>query len=160
MPALALLSKPTPNFELVIMQIVVFPFDLFGSAGTGAGAKLLGDAVREILDDLAEETRPCRADALRGKVKLKEVAFDAVADVVDWRKRGRQAARQALKSGEFVLWLGGNHLSVLPVLEELARRRSSSSSMRTWTCTPSTTPPRSYRTGTFSNTLRHRGRDW
>jgi arginase family enzyme len=101
------------------MHVLVFPFDLFGSAGTGAGAKLLGDAVREILDDTAEETRPCRADALRGRVKVKELAFDAMEDVTDWRKRGRQAARQALKGGEFVLWLGGNHLSALPVLEEL-----------------------------------------
>jgi arginase family enzyme len=101
------------------MQVIVFPFDLFGSAGTGAGAKLLGDAVREILDDTDEETRPCRADALRGKVKLKELAFDTLAEVTDWRKRGRQTARQSLKSGEFVVWLGGNHLSALPLLEEL-----------------------------------------
>lgn len=99
--------------------VVVFPFDLFGSAGTGAGAKLLGDAVHEILDDTDRETRPCRADVLRGKVKVKELGFDALSDVTDWRKRGRAAARQALKGGEFVLWLGGNHLSALPVLEEL-----------------------------------------
>jgi arginase family enzyme len=101
------------------MTVVVFPFDLFGSAGTGAGAKLLGDAVREILDDTEEETRPCRADALRGRVKVKELAFDAMADVAEWRKRGRQAARQALKARDFLLWLGGNHLAALPVLEEL-----------------------------------------
>lgn len=99
--------------------VVVFPFDLFGSAGTGAGAKLLGDAVHEILDDTERETRPCRADALRGNVTVKEFDFDALADVTAWRKRGRAAARQALKGGEFVLWLGGNHLAALPVLEEL-----------------------------------------
>jgi arginase family enzyme len=101
------------------MQVVVFPFDLFGSAGTGAGAKLLGDAVHEILDDTERETRPCRADVLRGNVAVKELDFDALADVTGWRKRGRLAARQALKSGEFVLWLGGNHLAALPMLEEL-----------------------------------------
>ena len=54
---------------------VVFPFDLFGGAGTGAGAQLLGDAVREILDDTDAETRPCRADCLRG-VEVREFAFD------------------------------------------------------------------------------------
>ena len=99
--------------------VVVFPFDLFGSAGTGAGAKLLGDAVHEILDDTERETRPCRADVLRGNVRVKEHAFDALADVADWRKRGRTAARAALKSRDFLLWLGGNHLAALPVLEEL-----------------------------------------
>jgi arginase family enzyme len=101
------------------MHVLIFPFDLFGSAGTGAGAKLLGDAVREILDDTAEETRPCRADVLRNNVTVKELAFDALADVTDWRKRGRQAAKQSLKRREFLLWIGGNHLSVLPLLEEL-----------------------------------------
>jgi arginase family enzyme len=101
------------------MQVIVFPFDLFGSAGTGAGAKLLGDAVHEILDDTEAETRPCRADALRGKVSVKELAFETMDEVTDWRKRGRKLARQLLQSGEFLLWLGGNHLSALPVLEEL-----------------------------------------
>ncbi len=101
------------------MQVVVFPFDLFGSGGTGAGARLLGDVVHEILDDTERETRPCRADALRGNVQVKEFAFETLAEVSGWRKTGRAAARAALKSGEFLLWLGGNHLAALPVLEEL-----------------------------------------
>jgi arginase family enzyme len=101
--------------------VTVFPFDLFGGAGTGAGAQLLGDAVREILDDTEEETRPCRADCLRGNVEVRECAFDTPERVRDWRKTGRQVARRALKAGQFLLWLGGNHLSVLPVLEELGR---------------------------------------
>ncbi|MBX9579883.1 MAG: arginase family protein [Gemmataceae bacterium] len=98
---------------------VVFPFDLFGSAGAGAGARLLGDVVREIIDDTAQETRPSRADALRGKLRVKEAAFETLEQVRDWRKRGRSLARQVLKAGDFLLWFGGNHLSVLPVLDEL-----------------------------------------
>jgi len=100
---------------------IVFPFDQFGSAGTGAGAQLLGDAVREILDDTEQETRPCRADCLRGQVEVREFAFDTLAKLTGWRKTGRQAARRALKAGQFLVWLGGNHLSVLPALEELGR---------------------------------------
>lgn len=97
----------------------VFPFDLFGSSGTGAGARLLGDAVNEILDDTEAETRPCRADALRGNVRVKELAFETLGEVAGWRAQGRRAAKQALRAKEFLLWLGGNHLSALPVLEEL-----------------------------------------
>lgn len=100
-------------------QVVIFPFDLFGSAGTSAGAKLLGDAVREIIDDTAQEMRPSRADSLRGNLRVREVAFDTISQVSDWRARGRKVARQVLASGDFVVWLGGNHLSVLPLLEEL-----------------------------------------
>src|SRR5262249_24993822 len=101
--------------------VTVFPFDLFGGAGTGAGAQLLGDAVREILDDTDAETRPCRADCLRGTAEVRELASEAPEQVRDWRKAGRQFAKRALKTGHFLLWLGGNHLSVLPVLEELGR---------------------------------------
>ena len=99
--------------------IVVFPFDLFGSAGTGAGAQLLGDAVREIIDDTNEETRPTRADVLRGKLKVREEAFETLQQVREWRTRGRQLARQTIKPNDFVIWLAGNHLGMLPVLEEL-----------------------------------------
>ncbi len=101
--------------------VTIFPFDQFGGAGAGAGAQLLGDAVREILDDTEQETRPCRADCLRGRVEVREFAFDTPSKVADWRKTGRRAARKSLKAGGFLVWLGGNHLSVLPLLEELGR---------------------------------------
>jgi agmatinase len=101
--------------------VTVFPFDQFGGAGTGAGAQLLGDAVREILDDTDQETRPCRADCLRGQVEIREFAFDTMPKLASWRRTGRPAARKALKDRDFLVWLGGNHLSVLPVLEELGR---------------------------------------
>ena len=74
------------------VTVTVFPFDQFGGAGTGAGAKLLGDAVHEILDDTEEETRPCRADCLRGNVDIQEHAFETMAQLRDWRKTGRTAA--------------------------------------------------------------------
>jgi len=100
-------------------SVVIFPFDQFGSAGTGAGAQLLGDAVYEILDDAAAETQPTRAEALRDCLEMDEVAFDTVDDLRDWRETGRELAREQLDDSDFVLWLAGNHLAVLPVLEEL-----------------------------------------
>lgn len=100
-------------------SVIVFPFDLFGNAGTGAGAERLGDFVGELLADNRQETRPTRCDAYRGLVKVKEFAFDTPKAVQSWRMIGRQTARQCLRNGERVVWLGGNHLSVLPVYEEL-----------------------------------------
>jgi agmatinase len=101
------------------MLSVVFPFDLFGSAGTGAGAQLLGDALHELLADAAEETRPTRADAFKDRLRIEEAAFDTPAAVRDWRKTGRKLAAKGLAGGEPLLWLAGNHLAVLPVFEEL-----------------------------------------
>src|SRR5262249_60476176 len=97
--------------------VTAFPFDLFGGSGTAAGARLLADAVREIIDDTAKETRASRADCLRGKLRVRELEFETLDQGSDWRKRGRQAARQALKAGDFLLWLGGHHHAVRPELE-------------------------------------------
>ena len=101
------------------MQAIVFPFDQFGSAGTGAGAELLGDALREMLADARRETRPARSDAFRDHVRVREFTFDTPAAGADWRKTARQAVRSALKADDGVLWLAGNHLAVLPAYEEL-----------------------------------------
>jgi arginase family enzyme len=99
---------------------ILFPFDLFGSAGAGAGAKLLADELREILADNRRERVPTRACAYADRVQLRAVAFETLAAYQDWRDRGRRLARQALRRGDFLLWLAGNHLGALPVYEELA----------------------------------------
>jgi len=100
-------------------RVIVFPFDGFGNAGTGAGAKLLGDVVREILADTEAETRPTRQDAFRGNLTVEEFDFDTPAKLAAWRKTGRAAAKKALAGKDCTLWLGGNHLSVLPIYDEL-----------------------------------------
>lgn len=100
---------------------VCFPFDLFGSPGTGAGAKLLADALAEMLADNRREKRPTRSLAYQPHVRLKELAFDGLADYGDWRERGRKAARAAWQRGDFLLWITGNHLGALPVYDELSR---------------------------------------
>ncbi len=99
---------------------IVFPFDLFGSPGAGAGAALLGDELREVLADNRRETVPTRAAAYTGRLWLREFAFEKLADYEGWRERGRQAVRQALRRGDFLLWLAGNHLGALPLYDELS----------------------------------------
>ena len=80
---------------------------------------MLGDAVREILADARQETQPCRSEAFRDKVRVKELHFETPADYADWRPAARRVARKALADGDFLLWLSGNHLGVLPVYDEL-----------------------------------------
>jgi len=98
---------------------VVFPFDLFGSAGSGAGAELLADALQEMISDSKREKGPTRGHAYQDNLRIREFNFESMPAIRDWRKTGRQAARQAWKQDDFLLWLGGNHLGVLPVYEEL-----------------------------------------
>jgi agmatinase len=102
-------------------SVVIFPFDLFGGGGAAAGAQLLADAVREMLADNAREKQPTRAQAYRDHVKLKEFTFETMADYGDWRGQAQQAARQAWRKRDFLIWITGNHLGVLPVYEELTR---------------------------------------
>ena len=101
-------------------SLIVFPFDLFGGGGAGAGAALIADEFREILADNRRETVPTRAQAYTEHVRLREFTFETVEAYADWRKQGRQAARQALKAGDFLVWVAGNHLGALPVYDELS----------------------------------------
>lgn len=100
---------------------VVFPFDNFGHAGTGAGAVLLGDVLREAIDDSAAETEPVRPHCYADSLDIEEFAFDTPAELTKWRTAGRRAVKERLADRTFTLWLAGNHLGVLPVLDELGR---------------------------------------
>lgn len=99
---------------------IFLPFDLFGSSGSSRGAKLLADAVREMLDDNRREKIVTRARAYQDKVRVREFKFDNLTGYQDWRPQARQAIRQALQRREFLLWVTGNHLGVLPVYDELS----------------------------------------
>jgi len=101
-------------------SIVCFPFDLFGSGGAGAGATLLADELREVLADNRRERVPTRARAYTDQVRLRELTFETLDDLNDWRRRGRQVVRQALRQGDFLIWLTGNHLGALPIYDELS----------------------------------------
>jgi agmatinase len=98
---------------------IVFPFDQFGNSGTAAGAELLADALREVVDDTADEIQPVRASAYAAKLNIKEHRFDTMQALASWKETGRRAARQALAAADFLIWLGGNHLGALPLLETL-----------------------------------------
>lgn len=103
-------------------MILVCPFAGFGNPGTQRGAELLADAIREMLDDNQNERRPTRARAYQSQIELKELAFDTPADFADWQNQARRAIQVAMDAGYFLLWIGGNHLSVMPLYEELGRR--------------------------------------
>jgi arginase family enzyme len=101
--------------------VYVCPFALFGNAGTQHGAELLGDAVRELLDDSRRERRACRSAAFRERVRVEELPLATPGDYAAWRTRAGTAVSRAVDAGSLIVWLGGNHLSVLPVYEHLAR---------------------------------------
>jgi arginase family enzyme len=106
-------------------KVVSFPFDLFGSAGTGAGAMLLADVIREMLADSRRERVPVRGHAYCGQVQLREATFNTALEYQNWRTTARRLAQPAIDRGDFLVWLGGNHLSVLPILELLGRNANS-----------------------------------
>ena len=101
-------------------QAVAFPFDLFGSAGTGAGADCWATPSAKCSPTPAAETRPARSDAYRDHVRVREFPFETPAQLGRLAEdRPRGSPRTALKAGDRVLWLAGNHLAVLPAYEEL-----------------------------------------
>jgi arginase family enzyme len=96
-----------------------FPFDLFGSGGAGGGADLLADAFQEMLADNRRERMPTRARAYQDHVRRRLFTFETLTEYQDWRPRARKALRRAIRHDEFVIWVTGNHLGVLPVYDEL-----------------------------------------
>jgi agmatinase len=103
-----------------------FPFDLFGSAGTGEGVALVADAFREMLEDNRREKAPTRARAYTKHVVLKDHPFETLSDYEGWQDQAREAVGPLLSPGQFFMWITGNHLGTLPVYEELARQKDSS----------------------------------
>jgi agmatinase len=99
---------------------VFFPFDDFGSAGTGRGAELLADAVREMLADNRREKIPARGGCYTPHVLLKEVSFATEQDHLNWRRRGRALAKGMQAKSKRMIWTTGNHLGVLPIYDVLA----------------------------------------
>jgi agmatinase len=106
----------------VTTRIIFFPFDLFGSGGAAAGVELLAEAIQEMLDDNRRERLPTRARAYQKHVRTHTFSFDKLADYQDWKQQARQVIRQAIQKKEFLFWVTGNHLGVLPVYEELGAR--------------------------------------
>lgn len=100
-------------------RIVFFPFDLFGSGGSAAGVEVLGEAVEEMLDDNRRERLPTRARAYQKQVRTHTFTFDKLSDYQDWKQQAREVIRQAIRKKEFLFWITGNHLGVLPLYEEL-----------------------------------------
>jgi agmatinase len=107
-------------------SLVFFPFDLFGSAGTGAGVDLLADAVREMIADNKREIVETRARSYTEQLRIKDFTFATSMDYEKWRAVGRQAARQVFRQDDFLFWISGNHLGTLPVYDELAKQADSS----------------------------------
>jgi len=105
--------------------IFVCPFAQFGNPGTMAGAQLVADALRELLEDNREEERPHRARAYSAAVTIEELPLATPTDYQKWHQKAREAARRALDAGNFLIWIGGNHLSVLPLYEEVGARKGS-----------------------------------
>ena len=101
-------------------QAIFFGFDQFGSPGTAAGALLLADELREVLADNRRETVETRAKAYTEHLKIRDVEFRDLESLSNWRQKGRQLARQVLRSDDFLLWGSGNHLGVLPVYDVLS----------------------------------------
>src|ERR1700679_3151953 len=107
----SLLPFPIPMYcRNVKTTTVFFPFDLFGSAGSADGVRLLADAFAEMLADNRLEKKPTRAVAYQGRVQNRELKFETLADYQNWRERGRKAVRQVFDRGRFLCWVAGNHL--------------------------------------------------
>ncbi len=85
---------------------------------------MIADELREIVADNRREEVPTRADIYTRKFRIKEYGFDSLGSLNAWRTTGRQAVRPLLEAApqDFFIWLGGSHISSMPVYEEAVRQ--------------------------------------
>src|SRR5262249_23226725 len=57
-------------------------------------------------------------------VRFHEFVFDTLTAYRDWRSRARREIRKTLARDDFLLWVAGNHLGVLPLYDELAAKKN------------------------------------
>ena len=140
-------------------RALFFPFDLFGSGGTRQGAELLADAFQEMLADNRRERTPTRARAYTNKVRFEEFSFETLSAYTTWHEDARQAVHEVWQDGDFLLWITGNHLGVLPLVRRTGHTAAgtwSFSSTPIWTFTILAIARRSCRTATFCCTPKGR----
>ena len=101
---------------------VLFPFDLFGSQGSGRGVEALHHFLKAMLAE--GKNRISRASSYAKHVRISKFGFQTISAYKDWRSLGREVARKSLCQNEFLFWVSGNHLGVLPIYDELARTRT------------------------------------
>lgn len=118
------MSKKSTDRSRSKSTAVFFPFDLFGSGGTAKGAELLADACREMLADNRRERKPTRSRSYTDNLRIQELALANLSACQQWRTRARRAVRGVFGRNEFLLWVTGNHLGVLPVYEEIGGSES------------------------------------
>ncbi len=98
-------------------RVVVFPFDLFGNSGASEGAKILADELREILKDSFRESVTTRALAWRDHIRIREVTLDNFRKLNKWQQTASKCLKSISDKNQKFIWLGGNHLSSLPVYD-------------------------------------------
>ena len=100
-------------------RVVFWPFALFGNPGGEAGVEMLHEALVASLEEAAlEPTSRQHALARDAEVELRpfldEEAF------VGWRAEIGREFKASLGRGEFPVFVGGNHLTALPVYQAYA----------------------------------------
>jgi agmatinase len=103
------------------LAAVVFPFDTYGSGGSGEGATLLADILHEAIADANSEDVESRISAYTQHLEIVEAEFHEPKDLAQWAKTGHELADTAISENDFTLWLSGNHLGVLPVIKCLKK---------------------------------------
>jgi arginase family enzyme len=74
-----------------------------------------------MLADNRRERVTTRARAYSQRTRMRQIRYESPSSYQKWRQTAQKEARQILKKRDFLLWLTGNHLGVLPVYDELAR---------------------------------------
>lgn len=109
-----------------LTHVVCVPLDLFGNAGTSRGAEIFFDAIKDLVDDALVEEVPHRTQLFAESIRFADLPLATIEQAQRWHDSSlEQALERIAATDEFFWWLGGNHLTSLPLYEAIAQVRPS-----------------------------------
>lgn len=96
-----------------------WPFSLFGNPGAETGVQELHESLCEAFRDYGRET-VCQQHGLVAETRIEIWDYNELKEYGSWQSDLRRHFKRTLDRGEFPIFIGGNHLAVLPILEAYA----------------------------------------
>ena len=99
-----------------ITNVLFWSFGLFGNSGSDVSVE---DIYNDLKDNFAlyKKEEECKLNELAKKTKIQIWDYYDIEEYINWKKDIKKMYSRILKRNEFPIFVGGNHLSVLPILE-------------------------------------------
>jgi arginase family enzyme len=95
-------------------KIICWKFSLFGNEGAESGVEHLYSSLSEIISEYRSDKRYVQNEFGKN-ISIKIYEYTKIEEYINWQKKLYNYYFNTVKNNAFPLFIGGNHLSVLPI---------------------------------------------